>query len=180
MLVCWNQGFDLGAFGSVLYRSAISAWVFVASIFVGLLYVSIVEKADVQKRSFVILAVPVLWPLIDYFDSRFHNEYIHYFVLFDYFIVLLGLMYALYIFLKLIKADLFEPLTFGNRAFIVLIAIVFSLVGFFAGRNNHLFLECAHFELSGDYIPSNCRAEMAVSNTDKRLSAPLKDTKISP
>ena len=156
MLVCWNQGFDIGAFGSVLYRSAISAWVFVVSIFISLLYVGIVEKASVKKHSFFILLVPVLWPALNYFDAQFKSTYVHYFVLFDYCIVMLGLLYAASIFLRLIKADIFEPLTPGNRIFILVIAVSFTFFGYLAGKNNHLFLECAHFERSGDYIPENC------------------------
>jgi len=157
MLLCWNQGFDIGAFGSVLYRSAISAWVFAVSAFSALCYVALFERLSVRKRTFFILLVPVLWPLIDYVDHHVHNVYIHYFVLFDYVIVIFGLLYAAYVFLRLIKPDIFEPLSLGNKLFIVLFALLFSCLGYFAGIHNAVFLECAHFELSGDYVPHNCR-----------------------
>jgi len=168
MLVCWNQGFDVGAFGAVLYRDAITAWIFVLSIFIGLCYIRIFEKIQIPRTVFIILAVPTLWPAIDYIDHYIHNAYIHYFVVFDYVMILFGLIYAVYIFLRLIKADIFEPISVGNKLFIVALAILFSVLGFLAGHHNHLLFECSHFELSGDYVPHNCRRHHIETPTEFR------------
>lgn len=159
MLVCINQGFDVGAFGTLLYRNVITVWVFVISMLLGLLYVRFFEGVNVKWHRYIILACPTLWPAVDYLDHHVQNAYIHYFVIFDYFIVIFGLLYAAYLFLKLIKADLFDTLTLGNKLFIASMGLLFSVLGFALGHHNSLLLECAHFELSGDYVPHNCRRE---------------------
>lgn len=156
LLISWNLGFDLGAFGSILYRNMLTAWVFAASTFIALLYVRWHDKVQIRTISFIILAIPVLWPVIDYVDHNIPNIYVHYFVIFDYVLILLGLVYSAYLFLKVIKNDIFDPLTNKNKIFIVFAALVFSSIGFFSGYRNDLFFECAHFRLSGDYIPKNC------------------------
>jgi len=156
LLVCWNLGFDLGAFGSILYRNIITAWIFAVSTFVALLYARFHDQVKIRFYSFIILAVPILWPAIDYLDHHIPNIWVHYFIIFDYTIILFGLLYAAYLFLRIIKDDIFEPITNKNRIFIAVMAILFSGLGFFSGHRNDLFLECAHFELSGDHIPANC------------------------
>ena len=157
LLVCWNQGFDIGAFGAILYREAITAWIFAISAFLALCYIRLFNKVSIRPRTFIILLIPILWPAIDFIDHHFENIYVHYFIIIDYVIIIFGLMYAAYLFLRLIKPDIFEPLSLKNKLFILLAGITFSGLGFFSGLHNNLFLECAHFELSGDYIPHNCR-----------------------
>jgi len=157
MLVCLNQGFDVGAFGTLLYRNVITVWVFVLSMFLGLIYIRFFEGASVKTHRFFILFIPSLWPAIDYLDHHVDNIYVHYFVVFDYFMILFGLLYAAYLFLRLIKADLFDTLTLGNKLFIASMGLTFSALGFILGHHNSVLLECSHFELSGDYVPHNCR-----------------------
>lgn len=156
LLVSWNLGFDLGAFGSVLYRNVITAWIFAVSTFIALLYARFHDKVAIRFYSFIILAVPILWPAIDYLDHHIPNRWIHYFIIFDYALILFGLLYAAYLFLRIIKTDIFKPINYRNKIFIVFAALFFSGLGFFAGHRNDLFLECSHFKLSGDYIPHNC------------------------
>lgn len=158
MLVSWNLGFDLGAFGTILYRDMITAWIFCVSTFIALLYVRFHDKGEVHWYNFLVLSIPVLWPLIDYLDHHIPSKVFHYFVIVDYVLILLGLLYAGYLFLRMFKNDIFEPLVLRNRIFVVMMMFVFTGLGYLGGHHNYLFFECAHFKLSGDYVPKNCRS----------------------
>lgn len=70
LLVAWNLGFDLGAFGSILYRNILTAWIFAVSTFIALLYARFHDKVKIRFYSFLILAAPILWPAIDYVDQK--------------------------------------------------------------------------------------------------------------
>ena len=156
LLTVWNLSFELGTFGSILYRNVITAWVFAVSTFIALIYLRIYHQITIRLRSFILLLMPITWPIVGYVDHHFSNIYLHYLITIDYVFIVAGLLYAAYLFLRIIKNDLFDPLNVKNRLFILIAAMLFSTLGFFAGRHNHLFLECQHFELSGDYIPSGC------------------------
>lgn len=156
LLIGWNLGFDLGAFGTVFYHNVITAWIFAVSTFIALIYVKLFDKIKVRLLTFFILLIPILWPLIDLIDHNIPNQYVHYFILFDYVLIILALLYTAYIFLRMIKYDIFEPITNYNKAFIVIATLVISLLGYGAGKHHYYFIECGHFEVSGDFVPSNC------------------------
>ena len=156
LLISWNLSFDLGAFGTILYRNLMTAWVFTITTFLALIYVRFHDKIKIRAYSFFILLIPILWPLVDFVDHNIPNRLMHYFVMFDYILIVLALFYAAYIFLKMIKYDIFEPITFYNKIFVIVSALVFSLVGFSTGKHHYYFFECGHFKVSGDYIPANC------------------------
>lgn len=156
LLVAWMLGFDLGAFGTVFYRNIMTAWVFAIVTFLSLIYVKWHKKVPVKWRTLLILLIPILWPAIDYADQHILNQYIHYFIVFDYFLILITLCYSAYVFLKLIKYDIFDPLTHIHKIFILVLAILFGALGFFVGYHHYWFFECGHFQVSGEYVPENC------------------------
>lgn len=156
LLVSWNLGFDLGAFGTIFYRNVMTAWVFTVVTFIALVYLKFTHKTEIKTSGILILLIPILWPLVDYIDQHIPNTYIHYFILFDYILIVLTLGYTGYIFLKIIKYDIFDPLTIVNKISLVLAAIAFGFFGFEVGHHHYLFFECGHFTISGEYVPENC------------------------
>lgn len=156
LLVVWNLGFDLGAFGTIFYRNVMTAWVFAVVTFVTLVYLKLSKKTEVKTSGIFVLLIPILWPLVDYVDQHVPNNYIHYFILFDYLLIVLTMGFAGYIFLKIVKYDIFDPLTIYHKLTIFLAAVLFSFLGYWVGHHHYLFFECGHFDISGEYVPENC------------------------
>jgi hypothetical protein len=156
VIVCWNIGFELGAFGTVLYRNTMNAWIFSVATFSALIYFRIHRKVEVKTISLAIIFISILWPLVDYFDQHSDNIALHYFIMFYYILMAGSLGFTTYIFLKLIKYDLFESLNKKNLAFIVFSVILTTFVGFQIGYHHYLFIACGHFKISGEYVPPNC------------------------
>lgn len=165
LLVSWNLGFDLGAFGTIFYRHVMTAWVFAVVTFLALIYLKITHKTEVKASGIFVLLIPILWPLVDYFDQHFSNQFIRYFIAFDYLLIVLTLGFAGYIFLKIVKYDIFDPLTIYNKLAIFFAALIFSSLGFLVGYHHYWFFECGHFSISGEFVPENCYAP---TNTDYR------------
>lgn len=165
LLVSWNLGFDLGAFGTIFYRNVMTAWVFAVATFISLIYLKITKKTEVKTAGIIVLLIPMCWPLVDYFDQHISNTYIHYFIIFDYLLIVLTLGFAGYIFLKIVKYDIFDPLTIYHKLTIFFTAIVFSALGFLVGHHHYWFFECGHFDISGEFVPTNCYAPQ---NSDYR------------
>ena len=156
LIIAWNMGFDLGAFGTVLYRNIMNAWIFSLSTFCALLYFRWSKKISVKKSVLFIILIPVIWPLVDYLDQHINIHYFRGLVMLYYLFMTVSLGFVLYIFLKLIKYDIFEPLNRKNLGFIVISVLFVTFMGYQVGAHNYLFLACGHFRVSGEYIPSNC------------------------
>lgn len=155
-IVVWNLGFDLGAFHTVLYRNLMNSWVFAAATFVTLLYLKWHNKTAISSYALLIIFIPIFWPLIDYLDQHIENNYIHNFIIYYYLIMAICLGFTLYIFLKMIKYDIFDHLTKTHLAFVVLTVSSVAFLGFQVGSHHQLFLACGHFRISGEFIPPNC------------------------
>ena len=44
----------------------------------------------------------------------------------------------------------------GPRIAIIFIIVVMTTAGYLIGSNHHRFLTCEDFEISGQFVPSNC------------------------
>ncbi len=156
LIISWNIGFELGVFGTVLYRNIMNSWVFALATFCALIYFKVANKTPVRIPTLIIIFIPIIWPLIDYLDQHIDNIYFPYFVGFYYLIMACCLGFTLYIFLKLIKYDIFEPLNRRNLIFIASTVVFTTFVGYQVGVHHYLFLACGHFRVSGEFIPPNC------------------------
>lgn len=156
IIIGWNLGFDLGAFGTVLYRNLMNSWMFTVATLTTLIYFKVRKKVTVKPITLIIIAIPVFWPVIDYLDQHVDILDLHYFIIFYYITMFFCLGFALYVFLKLIKYDLFDPLNKKNLSFIVFIVSLATFTGFEVGLHHYLFFACGHFRVSGEFIPPNC------------------------
>ncbi len=156
IIIGWNLGFDLGVFGTVLYRNLMNSWIFTVATLITLIYFKIRHKVIVRPLTLIIIAIPVAWPLVDYFDQHLDLPNLHYFIIFYYIIMAICLGFALYVFLKLIKYDIFDPLNKKNLLFMIGVVMLTATTGFEVGLHHYLFLACGHFRISGEFIPPNC------------------------
>jgi hypothetical protein len=156
ILVAWNLSFDLGAFGTIFYRYVMTAWVFACITFITLIYLKFTKKTKIKTSGIVVLIIPILWPAIDFVDQHIPNEYTYHFIIFDYLLTVLTMGFAGYIFLKIVKFDIFDPLSFAHKVAIIIITGIFCIIGFLVGSHHYLFFECGHFQISGEYAPPNC------------------------
>jgi hypothetical protein len=155
-ILTWNLGFELGVFGTVLYRNLMNAWFFASITFLALLYFKFIKGNEIKFFSLLITAIPTAWPVVDYIDQRSTSEFIHDLVVAYYPLMAVALGYTIYIFLRLIKTDIFDPLTKKNLVFIVFSILLVALTGFEIGLHHYDFLACGHFRISGEFIPPNC------------------------
>ncbi|HVV68732.1 MAG TPA: hypothetical protein VHE99_06855 [Gammaproteobacteria bacterium] len=156
LFIAWNVGFDLGVFGTVLYRNLMNAWMFAVATFFALLYFKVTGRTTVRFATLVIIFIPMLWPVIDALDQHLDNAYFNALVGIYYFVMACCLGFTLYIFLKLIKYDIFQPLNKRNLAFIVFVVALTTFVSYEVGLHHYLFFACGHFRISGEFIPPNC------------------------
>ncbi len=156
LIVAWNLGFDLGVFGTVLYRNLMNAWIFVTATLITTVYLKWRHKIYVNFFSFFLIFLGTLWPLLDFLDQHAESDIIHYMVVAYYGIMAISLGYTLYVFLKLIKYDIFEPLTKTHLVFVIISVLAVGFSGYQLGSHHYLFLACGHFRISGEFIPPNC------------------------
>lgn len=156
IIIGWNMGFDLGVFGTVLYRNLLNSWIFTIGTLITLIYFKIRNKVTVRPITIFIISIPVVWPIIDYWDQHIDILDLHYFIVFYYITMAFCLCFTLYVFLKLIKYDLFDPLNKKNLLFIIIVVSLTTFTGFEVGLHHYLFLACGHFRISGEFIPPNC------------------------
>lgn len=155
-IITWNLGFELGVFGTVLYRNLLNAWLFANITFLALLYFKFIKGHRITFSSLVLTFIPTIWPVVDYIDQRSTSMLIHNLIVAYYPLMAVTLGYTIFIFLKLIKTDIFDPLTKKNLVFIVFSILLVALSGFEIGIHHYDFLACGHFRISGEFIPPNC------------------------
>jgi hypothetical protein len=155
-IVVWNLGFDLGAFHTVLYRNLMNAWVFATATLTTLLYLKWLQKTQIEYYALFIIFIPVLWPLIDFIDQHIEDNFFHYLIIYYNLVMAICLGFTLYVFLKMIKFDIFDHLTKRHLIFVIITVFSVTFLGFQAGYHHYLFLACGHFKVSGEFVPPNC------------------------
>ncbi|MCB0165190.1 MAG: hypothetical protein KDI79_13245 [Anaerolineae bacterium] len=154
----WNIAFDLGAYRTIFYGRILTAWVTVTAI---LLVVLLVPERDVPVPRWgkLFMLMPtlsmILLPISTYFSE---SEFIDGLVIsLSVFALLVCLPYSIFVVANVVNADLLNLPETRLKVYLVIIVIVFGLIGYWAGVNNHFFFSCGDFEIAGQARPENCQ-----------------------
>jgi hypothetical protein len=153
-----SAGFELGAYGELLYPRKLTAWATVTATFLALAVIPR-RHTGIGNKELLILAIPIMWALLAQFFSSHSDGTIMRPVLF---LLATGtyvfcLPYAIYVVAQILNP---EVLQLSNRmAVIALLAMgaLFVAMGYLSGANNDLLMTCEQFEMAGEKIPDNCR-----------------------
>jgi hypothetical protein len=161
--VLWDLGFNLGAFGTIFFDKLFFVWVACTTILIGSLFVP-AKKRPFGPFGAVVMTLPTIWLILQVWDTLSINEAeiididIAIFVI-AIVVTVLSLPYVARI---LISVTVSESLSIKSRKLqtaVIAIAVAAGLTGYFVGTNNHLFLTCQDFKVSGNDLPANCRPE---------------------
>ncbi len=154
----WDLGFELGAYGRLFFEKVFVAWSISTALLVVLLVVPR-EKLRVPMFAWFATAVPSLWLILALGirvapDVKFLG---HALTVTGFVAYVACFPYVVYMAVSIAYPDLLR-LTKRNAQF-ALTAIIAGLfgAGFFAGQNHSHFLTCEDFEISGHYLPADCR-----------------------
>ena len=153
-----ETGFQLGAWGEVLYNRPMGAWAVVTGLLLALLLVPR-QKLPVPAAYLLVLVVPSAWLILKMFMMESTGGEIMHPVLF-----LLGvasylvcLPFAFYLVIKIINPDLLDLKGLRPKLSLLAVLLTMFLIGFGLGRYNNLFVHCEDFILAGDTPPVHCR-----------------------
>ena len=154
----WNIAFDLGAYRTIFYGRILTAWVTVTAI---LLVVLLVPERDVPVPRWgkVFMLMPTLSLILMPISTNFgESEIIDGLVIsIGVFALLICLPYSIFVVANVINADLLNLPETRLKIYLVIIVVVFGLIGYWAGANNHIFFNCGDFEIAGQARPDNCQ-----------------------
>ena len=153
----FGAGFELGAYGELIYERKITAWAVVTAAWLGF---GLVPRAQTGIRNWQLfaLAVPCLWLLAVAIFSGSGEDPLTRPLLFMLGLVsyLLCFPFAVYLVAKVVNPDLLNLGGWKPKAGILAIALLFIVAGYLIGGYNYLFLSCNDFELAGNMLPDNC------------------------
>ena len=152
-----GAGFEMGAYGQLLYDRKIVAWCTVSGALLALLLVPR-RMAPASLLQLGVLAVPSIWLLAVMFAGSHPGEVMRP-VLLVLTVVscLFCLPYAVYLIVEIINPDLLNLEGWWPKLRLVAIAVVFFVGGFAIGARNDLLFTCEDFEIAGSHPPAECR-----------------------
>ena len=156
-LAVWPLAFNIGAFRTVFFDEIFRVWVAASVIFV-VSFVVPERLLDVSWRGQLVMGLPSIWVIVALLSGRSVQEAANepLLGLIGLVVVALALPYSIYVWAILVTPD-FERIRRGRlRWALVGMLVAISLVGFTVGRNNHFFLTCEDFKVSGNDLPTNC------------------------
>ena len=157
----WDFGFEIGAFGRLFYEKVFVAWSISTALFVVLLMIPR-TKLQVPTLAWFATAIPSLW-LVLALAIRVAPEV----KLLGYALTVSGFIayvacfpYVIYMAITIVYPDLL--LIRRRRAQFGLATIILALVGagYIIGSNHSHLLTCEDFEISGQYVPADCRPSL--------------------
>jgi hypothetical protein len=153
----FGAGFELGAYGELIYERKITAWAVVTAVWLGFGLVPR-EQTGIRSWQLLTLAIPCLWLLTAGFFSASGEDPVTRPLLFTLGLVsyLLCFPFAVYLAVKVVNPDLLNLHGWKPKARILAIALLFVVAGYLIGNHNYLFLSCDDFELAGSMLPDNC------------------------
>ena len=154
----WDVGFEIGAYRQLFFEKIFVAWSISTALFVVLLVIP-KDKLRVPTVAWFATAIPSLW-LVLALSIRTASDV----KLLGYALTLSGFVaylacfpYVIYMAVSIAYPELLRVRR--RRAQFALIAVILGLVatGFAIGKNHARFLTCEDFEVSGQYVPADCR-----------------------
>ena len=156
--------FYYGAFGTVFFDHLFYVWVASTVAFVASLFVPPVDAlpAFISWRGRFVLGLPSVFMIWLFFSENpslniANAGWVEWVLA----IVIVGLTLPYLIFVLILVAipDIEQLQHPRLRTAIVVIAFMVVLAGYGIGRHHDRFITCYDFEISGNYIPENCRKE---------------------
>ncbi len=154
----WDFGFELGAFGRLFFEKIFVAWSMSTALFVVLLVLP-KDKLTVPPLAWFATAFPSVWlvlalgiratPEVELLGHALTAAgFIAYLACFPY-VVYMAVSIAYPALLRVRR----------RRSRVALSVIILGLIGagFVVGQNHQHLLTCADFEISGNYVPADCR-----------------------
>ena len=152
----WDIAFNLGVYDTIFFEKIFVVWAASLAVF----WVSIVlpdEHAPVSWWGRVILILPTVWVILALIteptDITTTNGVMLWIGLGIY---VACLPYTLYVITTITNPEFFAFKSPRLGVALALILLLISITSFLVGRNNHLFLTCEDFKVSGNDIPPTC------------------------
>ena len=154
----WDFGFEIGAFGRLFYEKVFVAWAISTALFVVLLIVPR-EKLRVPRVAWFATAIPSLWLVLALaIRAAPEVKLLGYALTASGFVAYLACFpYVIYMAVSIVYPDLLRIRR--RQAQFGLAAIILALVasGYVVGSNHAHLLTCEDFEISGQFVPADCR-----------------------
>lgn len=162
--VVWRIAFNLGAFKTVFYETIFGVWVAVTVILVGLLLMPERDTA-IPWWGKVLMVLPTLALLSAFFNTAVEAKVSpeidtlrdSWLVVISTAATAISFPYAIYVAINVIDADIFQLPALRLKVMLAVIVFCVAIMGFLVGANNHSFLNCGDFAISGNALPDNCR-----------------------
>ena len=154
----WDIGFEIGAYGRLFFEKVFVAWSISTALFIVLLVVP-KDKFRVPTVTWFATAIPSVW-LVLALSIRAAPEVklIGYALTASGFIAYLACFpYVIYMAVSIAYPDLLRVRQRTSQAALAAIILGFVSAGFVVGKNHSYLLTCEDFEISGNYIPADCR-----------------------
>ena len=153
----WDVGFEFGAHGRIFFEKVFAVW----SISLALLIIfTIIPKRllRVPPSLWVATAVPTLWVCIALVNRAAPDEILfrHTMTVLGFLAVLACFPYVAWVIVSVLYPEFTRLKERGPKLAIIFIIIVMTLAGYLIGSNHYRFLTCEDFEISGQFVPSNC------------------------
>ena len=154
----WDVGFEIGAYGRLFFEKIFVAWSISTALFVVLLVIP-KDKFRVPTVAWFATVIPSLWLVLALSICAAPDvKLLGYALTISGFVAYLACFpYVIYMAISVAYPELLRVRQ--RKAQVSLAAIILGLVaaGFVVGKNQTHFLTCEDFEISGLYVPADCR-----------------------
>lgn len=155
----WDLGFQLGAFERVFYDKILFVWAIATALLLALT-VNSGTRRSVPGQAWLATAFPSVWILLALAVHAAPEELAVRYLLFWSGVIIYSicLPYVVYVVIALLYPELLKA---GNHypRMVVVFFVLFASLGYLTGRHHGLILTCEDFEISGQYVPGDCRPE---------------------
>jgi hypothetical protein len=156
-LLVWPIGFNLGAFDAVFFEQVFQIVVVTT---VALLAAFVVPRDGTRRRWPVrlVLAGPILWLAVAGLVTDSVADAATDPVLgpLGFVVSIVSIPYGLYLLGAYLAPDTRHVRGIRPVAGLVITVLLIGFAGYYVGRNNHRFLTCQDFKVSGNDLPENC------------------------
>ena len=169
-IAAWWPAFTLGAWGELFFDQILTLWAASTAAFVFVL----VERRPVGGRlvrAFLLL-MPSVWILLNFLINDEAQDVATAIVdLLAVVAVFLGLIFTVFVLVRIMWPDLGGQLSRRTRWLVVLVVAGITVVSFLLGLNNSRFMTCQDFEISGNSRPPTCQNAPADAGAGLAASA---------
>jgi len=157
-VVAWDLAFNYGVYDTVFFGRLFFVWVACTSI---LLAITLLppQKRFLNRTTVGALLVPSVWlATVAFLPGNHESELADFWISLVELATLFSLPYLGFALLFLTQPDTFT-LSTRMRIGMAIIILFIALVGYLIGSNHPYFLTCNNFDISGNFVPTNCVTE---------------------